>query len=547
MSHYRRHDPPTPLLIGYDPLRDLPLDHLARLVEHVVEETVVPPRRERGQPGQPGQPPYDPRLCVKVLIYSYCTGVRSSRVMERHCRENLPLLFLTRGDAPSYHTLCTARTEQGAFLEAVWVGLFGVAEAVGIERLGRITLDSTKLRANASPEAVVTRDEYAAVLQELERIQAEVARVDAQEAAEGSSGRTELGKTVPQEHMRDILRRVRRQRREAQRHAAEPPPGGTAEGGAVTGSAALPLEEVFDPQAAARPEPAPAEGETAEPMSPKMLQQVAAGIKALQEAEAEGRKHLCLTDPEARMMYGERARGTRECHSFEVAVDNGLLVVGQSTQESHDNARLKPLVAAARQQEPEGLKAVDADSGYYSGEAVAALLREGIDTCIPDSSTAGDLHRGQPIGTTAAKSRGTVPFTYDAARDVYHCPEGNTLARTQHRHDVGQYVTVYRAEQPCVACPRRTDCLTQENARHRTLKVADDHELLEAARQRFGEAERQDRYHHRGEKVETVFGFLRGTLGYTRWVLRGAEKVASEAKLFKNAYQFRKVYRAWAG
>src|SRR5688572_14410194 len=201
MSTYRRYDPPAPLLFGYDPVRDLPPDHLARLVEQVVEATVVPPRRERG----PGQPAYDPRLCVKVLIYSYCIGVRSSRVMERNCRECLPYLFLTRGDAPSYRTLCTVRTEQGEFLEAVWVGLFSVAEAVGIERLGRLTLDSTKLRANASPEAVVTQDEYAALRQELERIQAEVARVDAQEAAEGSAGRTELGKTVPQEHMRDIL------------------------------------------------------------------------------------------------------------------------------------------------------------------------------------------------------------------------------------------------------------------------------------------------------------------------------------------------------
>ena len=108
-------------------------------------------------------------------------------------------------------------------------------------------------------------------------------------------------------------------------------------------------------------------------------------------------------------------------------------------------------------------------------------------------------------------------------------------------------MTVYRAQGSCVECPQRSDCLTQDNAKHRTLKLADNHEVLDAARRRFGEAEHQDRYHHRGEKVETVFGFLRGTLGFTRWVLRGAKKVESEAKLFKAAYQFRKVHRAWAG
>src|SRR5688572_24071218 len=216
---YRRYGPPTPLLIGYDPVRDLPPDHLARLVEQVVEQTVAPPRRDPG----PGQPPYDPRLCVKVLIYSYCTGVRSSRVMERHCKESLPYLYLTRGDAPSYHTLCSARTEQGPLLEAVWEGLFAVAAAVGLERLGRLVVDSTKLRADASPEAVLVRDEFAAVRAELQRILAEATVVDAQEDTVGSTGRTELGKTVAPDQMRDILRRVRKQRTAASADAPEPP------------------------------------------------------------------------------------------------------------------------------------------------------------------------------------------------------------------------------------------------------------------------------------------------------------------------------------
>ena len=202
---YRQHAPPAPLLFGYDPFRDLPLDHLARLIEYVVEETVVPPHRGR----QAGQPPYDPRLCIKVLVYSYCVGVRSSRVMERNCRESLPYLFLTRGEAPSYRTLCTARTEQGEFLEAVWEGLFSVAAGVGLDRLGRITLDSTKLRANASPDAVVTRQEFTAVRAELERIQAEVSRLDAQEEAEGNVGAAAAA-TGAETAERDATQRRRR-------------------------------------------------------------------------------------------------------------------------------------------------------------------------------------------------------------------------------------------------------------------------------------------------------------------------------------------------
>ena len=185
---YRPHPSPTHMLFGYDPLRDLPADHFARLVEQVVEDSITPPRRPRG----PGQPAFDPRLCIKVLVYGYATGQRSSRQLERLCDESLPYLYLTRGDAPSYRTLCTVRVEQGELIERVWVGLFAVAREAGLQRLGHIVVDSTKLRAAASPEAVVPADEYAALRAELAAILAEAAALDEQEEQEGRPGNTRL-------------------------------------------------------------------------------------------------------------------------------------------------------------------------------------------------------------------------------------------------------------------------------------------------------------------------------------------------------------------
>ena len=76
----------------------------------------MPPLQRRSQRGQP---PDDPRLGVKVWVYGYATGLRSSRQLERQCRESLPYLFLTRRDAPSYRIRGTARTAEGADLEAV--------------------------------------------------------------------------------------------------------------------------------------------------------------------------------------------------------------------------------------------------------------------------------------------------------------------------------------------------------------------------------------------------------------------------------------------
>ncbi len=238
----------------------------------------------------------------------------------------------------------------------------------------------------------------------------------------------------------------------------------------------------------------------------------------------------------------------RECHSFEVAVDReaGLLVAALVSQDASDNARLEPLVAAAQTHEPAGVQAVDGDSGFYSGGAIGRLEAAGIDTCVPDSNTAGDLHRGQPAGTVRDAGRGQIRFTYDPEQDLFRCPEGNELIYSQTSEEGGQRVTQYRAKRDCRECPQAGQCLSQAKARHRTVKRGEYHAVLEAARQRFNEPQHQERYRHRGEVVETVFGFIRGTLGYLRWQLRGKEKVAKEGRLLALAYQFRKVHGAWA-
>ena len=274
------------------------------------------------------------------------------------------------------------------------------------------------------------------------------------------------------------------------------------------------------------------------------------GIEAIQEARKQGLKHVSLTDPDARMMGEGRTRRITECHSYEVAMDNGVLVVGQPTQNGNDNDRLLPLVEAAQKTlagvEPAvPVTEVDGDSGYFSSEAVAALEQQGLHTCIPDAWTAADLHHGNPIGTARQTRQGTVSFEYDAQADHYTCPQGNILRYNSASKHHGQQVRVYKAKNSCAECPLAKACLQQKTANYRTLKVGVDSGLLQKLRERFQDTAHQDRYNQRGPAVETVFGFLRGTLGYTRWQLRTTPKVACEAVLWNLAYQFRKVHFAW--
>lgn len=534
MSGYRRHSAPQAMLFGYDPVRDLPGDHLARLVETVVEDAVKPtPKGTKG-----GQPAYDPRLCLKVLLYGYCTGVRSSRRLEQNCRESLPYLFLTRGDTPSYRTLCYARVHDQDGLAQAWEGLFAIAAEVGMKRVGKVVIDSTKIRADVSSASIVSRIEFAAVRAELERCLAEAAAADA--AEEEAPVATQTGKKVGPDQVRDVLRRVRQQRRQAGPPAAAPAEAAAAppESPVPTSDApTLPLEDLPPPVA-------PAETTLDPKKFPKSLRHLAVALLAIQTASAAGASHVSLTDAEARMMNGGVERRTQPCYSWEVGVDAGLLVANETTQSGNDNDRLEPLVIAARAHEPDGLTSVTGDSGYFSGDVVGKLMREGLDLCVPDCNTAGDLRRRQPVGTIRAKSQGKIAFEYDAAANVFRCPEGNTLGLSQkNRSKYGQTLQVYRAKRDCRGCPLAAECLVRANTKRRSLTVSLYQEELTAARERFNQREHQTRYRARGPAVETVFGFLRASLGFRRWSLRGKKRVAAEGQFFALAYQFRKIHK----
>ena len=256
---------------------------------------------------------------------------------------------------------------------------------------------------------------------------------------------------------------------------------------------------------------------------------------------------MSLTDPDARMMLGGVEKRVHECHSFEVAIDRdcGLLIAAEVTQVGTDQNRLTSIVESAKKNEPCGIKAVDGDSGYYRSADVAALIKSGVDVCVPDPYTASELHRGLKIGSCRLSA---ISFEYDSENGGYVCAEGNTLTFRGRREMRGDEVKVYQASRCCRLCPRYSECISSKNAKakYKQLIVRDECEELAAARDRFNDPEHRQRYQDRGSEVETVFGFVRGALGYARWLLRGSERVKCEGSLMRLGYQVRKVHQRWA-
>src|SRR5271157_2667909 len=478
---FKPHPPAGPSLIGYDPDSALADDHLARLIDRVVDGTPRPRERSRH-----GQRAYDPRMLAKLLLFAYSTGTFSSRRIEQNCSEHMAYLYLSRGERPCFRTICSARTQHKGYLEQVWLTLLATAASEGMGAAGKIAVDASRFKANASGDLVVGRKDYEAMRSRLEEVLARAREVDAREDAEGLTAPTSTGVQASRVTVRRVVRSA----------------GKEAPEGEVTRRTERRLKEC---------------------------------LSALDEAAKEGRKHVSLSDPDARMMPIGSQKRVSMGHALEVVSDSGLLVAGGSTNESSDTGRLVPLVEEAREHDPAVVTQVAADSGYFEANDVVALQDSGLEVVVPDSVTACKMRRNEPLGQTSK-----IVFERIEGQNAYRCPEGRILDRVGKPSADG--AAKYRARKDCTGCPLAGSCLEKPTVKRRTLWIRAHSDRIVPYLAGFAEPVVRAAYYARGPTVETVFAFLRRIVGFVRWSVRGASKVAAEAELLKCAYQVRKLH-----
>jgi transposase len=161
----------------------LPEGHLARYVVEVVEGLDLR-ELERAYAGR-GSPPYHPATLFSLLIYGYATGCFSSRKIERATYDSLAFLFIAANAHPDHDTLATFRKRFAKEFEAVFVQVLQVARENQLSRFGTVSLDGTKMHANASRHSALS-DGHAEALEA--HLKAEVQeRLVLAEAADGAN------------------------------------------------------------------------------------------------------------------------------------------------------------------------------------------------------------------------------------------------------------------------------------------------------------------------------------------------------------------------
>jgi transposase len=327
-------------------LRDwLPEDHLAFFVSDLIDQLDLSAITTVYEDEERGYPPYHPVMLTKVLVYAYCVGVFSSRRIQRRLSEDVGFRVLAAGNAPDFRTIAEFRQRHLAALKGLFEQVLRLAKELGALRVGRVALDGSKVKANASKHKAMSygrmREKQQQLRDEVKQLLAQAEAADAAEDAE--YGADSRGDELPAELQRreSRLTRIREAKRVLEARAKE--------------------------EAAAAGRPA-------------------------ESAKPDAKAQYNFTDPESRIMKGPD--GFVQAYNVQVAVDDQQLIVGQAvTQETNDQHQLMPMITTIQQQSDSTPTALLADAGYCSEQNLAGMANTTIDAYI---STRKQKHGERP-------------------------------------------------------------------------------------------------------------------------------------------------------
>jgi transposase len=339
-----------PLLLPVDMREWLPEDDLVFVVLDAVATLDLGEFRRRYRADGHGRTAFDPEMMVALLLYGYCQGERSSRVIEKRCVRDVGYRVITGGLRPDHATIARFRARHEQALGGLFSQVLRLLAAEGMVGLGVLSLDGTKLAGNAAQKTSKT-------LPQIEKLLAEAAAADAAEDARYGGA---PGEPTPQ----TLAKRAGRRERLAaarDRLAAEDQ---------ARRDAQRARQEAWDSAAAAGKRGGRRPGD--EPPRPN-------------RNNTEPRANI--TDPDVRVMRNQK--GYVAGYNGQLVVTGQQVIVGAMlSQHPVDRTLLHPLLDACRQQLAEAgirpkLRTVLADSGYVTEDNFARAERQKLRLLAP--------------------------------------------------------------------------------------------------------------------------------------------------------------------
>lgn len=335
-------------------LRDvLPPDHLARFIVDVVAQLDLEPIYK--QYSDQGAPPYAPEVLLGLLFYGYATGVFSSRKVERATYEVIPFRFMAGDMHPDHDTIASFRKQFLAELKELFVQILLIAQGMGHLQLGNVSLDGSKIHADASKSKAVS---YKRLLAIEAYLHAEVEELFAlAEAADGGQWPEEMNISDEIERRQAQLARLAEAKKVLEERA----------------QAHYEVEQAeYEAKMKAREEKTAKTGKKPRGKPPKPP-----------TPGPRDKDQYNFTDPESRIMKNATNSGFDQHYNTQVVVDHdSRLIVGHwLCNHTNDKQAALPTINTVPPAVGQPQKA-NLDTGYFSENNIAGLEARGIDPYI---------------------------------------------------------------------------------------------------------------------------------------------------------------------
>jgi transposase len=366
-DHFKSLDRDTLFLLPPSVQDWLPQDHLARYVVDLVGKLDLTPIRA-SYAGR-GSEAYQPEMMVALLFYGYATGTFSSRKLERATYDSVAVRFITANQHPEHDTISNFRLRFLPRLQAYFEQILLIAAESGLLKVGRVSIDGTKVKANASKHHALSYGHATKlerrIKREVQRLMRMAEKADASERPDGLDLPAELARR--EDRLKSIdAAKARIRKREEQRIAAE--------------------RAEYERKMKARSEREQETGKKPKGPRPKPPSRA-----------HDPRAQINLTDEESRIMPS--ADGVVQAYNAQAVVDcQSQLVLSAELSQRPTDRRLLADAVAACQALPHELGIVTellADAGYSSEGNVMLCEAAGITPFISfgRESHAGGLAR----------------------------------------------------------------------------------------------------------------------------------------------------------
>lgn len=333
----------------------VPPGHLSHLVRETVRDGLDLSEILSSYGEERGYPPYHPGMMVALLLYAYSQGIHSSRRIARGCEERLDFAAVTGLQHPDFRTISDFRKRHLKALSGLFVQVLKLCQTAGLVKLGHVSLDGTRIKANASKHKAMS---YGRMKQAEKTLSAEVEGWLSQAAQADAAEDRQLGADKRGDELPDWV--ASKQARLAKIRAA---------------------------RAALEAEARDREGSSSDGEGPPP----AVSDKAQRN----------FTDPQSRIM--KTKDGFIQGYNAQAAVDghHQIIVAQGLTNEGSDQAQLVPMVKAIKVNTGRNPHELSADAGYCSAANLRSLARHRIKAYV----ATGRQRHGTAAAVAARKSK----------------------------------------------------------------------------------------------------------------------------------------------